>query len=218
MAPSNRKELDSLVLSIELTLISIIQGVALYFLTENSRGILVELKYQYWPYALTGLLTLLLFWSRSILHALTVIRWPLEFGHNFLYISATLVEAVAFTQVGNPQSWFVCNAGLSVMIWILFCWDLRLVRRPPDEGGGRGEAEEMVYREQMQNIRILMPMTFFFNVLCAYFIYHWPDFFIAQRGHLILICGQMVAALIYLLHSLGFYRKLTPYLTREREE
>src|SRR5258708_29842578 len=36
---------------------------------------------------------------RSIL---TVIRWPLEFGHNFLYIACALVEAFSFAQLGNP--------------------------------------------------------------------------------------------------------------------
>ena len=39
-AGGNREELDSMVVEIELTLCSIIQGVALYFLVDNARLVL----------------------------------------------------------------------------------------------------------------------------------------------------------------------------------
>lgn len=110
------KERDALVLNIELTLISIIQGVALYFLVESSRNLIVDRQYETWPYIASGLVIILLFWSRSIIHGLTVIRWPLEFGHNFLYIACALVEAVMFTQVANPQNWFAVATAYSVLI------------------------------------------------------------------------------------------------------
>jgi hypothetical protein len=35
-----RRELDSVVVNIELTLVSIIQGVALFFLTDNARTLI----------------------------------------------------------------------------------------------------------------------------------------------------------------------------------
>ena len=77
---ATRHELDSLVVNIELTLSSIIQGVALSVLTESARGPLGDLRFDQWPYVLNGLLIILLFWSRSVAHTLTLIRWPLEFG------------------------------------------------------------------------------------------------------------------------------------------
>jgi hypothetical protein len=36
-----RRELDSVVINVELTLASIIQGVALFFLTDNARAIII---------------------------------------------------------------------------------------------------------------------------------------------------------------------------------
>lgn len=87
-------ELDILVVHIELTLISIIQAVALTFLVDRSYELLVGLRMSFWPYAVTGLLIILIFWSRSLIHTLTVIRWPLDLTHNFMYIACTLVEAV----------------------------------------------------------------------------------------------------------------------------
>ena len=99
---TNRSELDSMIVEIELTLVSIIQGVALYFLIETARGVLSLGQMMFWPYVLAGLLVIFVFWSRSVLHIITVIRWPLEFGHNFLYIACALVEAILFSQLANP--------------------------------------------------------------------------------------------------------------------
>ena len=78
-----RRELDSVVINIELTLVSIIQGVALFFLTDNARALLSIQRAGAFLYVAAGLCVIFIFWSRSIIHTLTLIRWPLEFGHNF---------------------------------------------------------------------------------------------------------------------------------------
>ena len=52
--------------NIELTLISIIQGVAFSFLAEHSRDVIIGLQLVFWPYAVTGLMIILLFWSRYV--------------------------------------------------------------------------------------------------------------------------------------------------------
>ena len=92
-ASTTQTQLDGLVVNIELTLISMIQGVAFSFLADRSRDVLVGLQLVSLPYAVTGLLIILLVWSRSLIHTLTVIRWPLDFAHNFMYIACTLVGA-----------------------------------------------------------------------------------------------------------------------------
>src|SRR5215207_2489808 len=104
------KELDSLVMTIELTLVSIVQGVALAALAQASVPVVTGLSVAHWPYVASGLVVILLFWSRSLLHTFTVIRWPLEFGHNFLYIAGTLVESILFTQLASPLHWFALTA------------------------------------------------------------------------------------------------------------
>ena len=99
-----------MIVEIELTLISIIQGVALTFLIESARSVVAADKIQFWPYVVAGLLVIFVFWSRSVLHIITVIRWPLEFGHNFFYIGCALIEALLFTRVGQPEAWFEFGA------------------------------------------------------------------------------------------------------------
>ena len=57
-----RRQLDALVVSVELTLVSIIQGVALSFLTESSLTPLGDLRFEQWPSVANGLMLILMFW------------------------------------------------------------------------------------------------------------------------------------------------------------
>ena len=53
-----RSELDSMVLQIERTLVSIIQGVALFFLIDNARVVLTTHEIAFWLYIPAGLLVI----------------------------------------------------------------------------------------------------------------------------------------------------------------
>src|SRR5947207_9018297 len=133
---AGRAELDSMIVEIELTLVSIIQGVALTVLIESAHGVIAEWHMIFWPYVVSGLLIILIFWSRAVLHIITVIRWPLEFGHNFLYIACALVEAILFAQVGKPAAWFEFATGFSAIGWTLFVYDLRLIHARMRDSAG----------------------------------------------------------------------------------
>lgn len=215
-----QNELDALVLNIELTLISIIQGVALYFLTENARQIFVQKQWMYSFYVATALLVILLFWSRSIIHALTVIRWPLKFGHNFLYVAATLVEAVSFNQLANPLNWFLLQALFSILLWLLFFIDLDIIRkRMEDSEGPAGNAlYRLVRKEQVLNIAFLFPANILFNVACYWLIGRYPAFFIGREGHFLLSMLQATVAAGYLFYGIYFYQKLIPRIAKTRRE
>ena len=104
MKPANkrREELDAVVVNIELTLVSIIQGVALFFLTDNARTLISMRHSGTFLYIVAGLCVIFIFWSRSVIHTLALIRWPLEFGHNFFYITCALGEAILFSRLDNP--------------------------------------------------------------------------------------------------------------------
>lgn len=95
--PASRAELDGVVVNIELTLASIVQGLALSFLAPAAGALLSRDKMEAWPYAAVALLIILLFWSRALIHTLTLIRWPLEFVHNFFYFGCALAEVLAST-------------------------------------------------------------------------------------------------------------------------
>ena len=219
-ASTTQTQLDGLVVNIELTLISIIQGVAFSFLADRSRDVLVGLQLIFWPYAITGLLIILLFWSRSLIHTLTVIRWPLDFAHNFMYIACTLVETVAFTQLTNPLHWYALSALFALMLWVLFALDLRMVRRRVADSSGlvASNLYSIVEREQLINIRLLMPATVGFNFLAMLAVRLWPEFLVKENGHVWIALIQLASAIGYLRYVVRFFGRIIPLIAKTREE
>src|SRR5437870_5841754 len=116
-----RRDLDSVVINIELTLVSIIQGVALFFLTDNARALMSMRHWGAFLYVVAGLCVIFIFWSRSVIHTLTLIKWPLEFGHNFFYIACALGEAILFSRLGSLLARFQLSAAYAGIVWLLFC-------------------------------------------------------------------------------------------------
>jgi hypothetical protein len=219
-ASTTQTQLDGLVVNIELTLISIIQGVAFSFLADRSRDVLVGLQLVSLPYAVTGLLIILLFWSRSLIHTLTVIRWPLDFAHNFMYIACTLVETVAFTQLTSPLQWYALNTLFALMLWVLFALDLRMVRRRVGDSSGlvAGNLYSIVEREQLVNIRLLMPATVGFNFLAMVAVRLWPESLVKENGHVWIALIQLAAAIGYLRYVVRFFGRIIPLIAKTREE
>jgi len=215
-----RSELDSMVLQIELTLVSIIQGVALFFLIDNARVVLTTQDIAYWLYIPAGLVVIFVFWSRSILHTLTVVRWPLEFGHNFLYVTCALFEALLFTKLSEPRMWFTLGAIYSAVGWFLFVWDFRLIRaRERDSGGpASNRLSAKVRRDQRWNAMLLLPGVFALNLICAFCIHSSPDFFLTRNGHVWLIAIQLLGFAAYLFYSVRFYVDLAPMIAEARAE
>ncbi len=216
----SRNELDAMVVNIELTLVSIIQGVALSFLAENARVALAGRIWTAWPYVLAGLLIILLFWSRSIIHTLTLIRWPLEFGHNFFYITCTLAQVLALTRLTDPFWWFVLCAVFSALVWGLFTYDMRMIRMR--EADSRSEDALRLYRivlrDQRLNIWFLVPAILLFNIACAIAIQLRPAFFLLRNGHLILIGLQAAGLVAYLGYVIRAFMKITPLIADARHD
>jgi hypothetical protein len=215
----SRRELDANIVNIELTLASIIQGVALYFLTENAR---TTLSLNNWPsllYLSAGLCIICIFWSRSIIHTLTLIKWPLEFGHNFLYIACALGEAILFTRLERPLAWFRLSTAYAAFVWLLFVYDLRLIRARLRET--TTEAARSLYQrtweDQLLNIRLLIPGLFFFNLACALATSHWSDYFLERSGNVWLIAAQLLSFLLYLVYVTRFYHQIAPLILRSHE-
>ena len=213
-----RRELDSVVINIELTLVSIIQGVALFFLTDNARTLLSMQHADAFIYIAAGLCVIFIFWSRSVIHTLTLIRWPLEFGHNFFYIACALGEAVLFSRLDNPLAWFRLSAGYSAIVWLLFIYDMRLIRARIVESGD--DSERALYdrarSDQLLNIRVLVPLLVLFNLACASAIWRWPDLFIVRGGHLWLICAQILLFIGYLIYTGRYFSAIAPLVLRSR--
>ena len=218
--PAARSELDSMVVEIELTLVSIIQGVALTVLIENAHAVIAERQLFFWLYVVAGLFVIFVFWSRAVLHIITVIRWPLEFGHNFLYIACALVEAILFAQLGKPASWFGFGAAFIAIGWMLFVYDLRLIyaRMRDSAGEASNRLSARVLRDQWLNIAVLLPAVFLLNFLSAVLIRSWPEVFLMRNAHVWLIAVQVLGFAGYLIYVVRFYVSLAPLIVEARHE
>lgn len=218
--PASRVELDEVIVNVELTLASIVQGLALSFLAENASSILSKGPATAWPYIGVAFLTILLFWSRALIHTLTLIRWPLEFVHNFFYFACALVEVLAFQQLGNPFMWFVLNAAFAALVWGLFVHDLRIIRLRAEDSVGPNSSRlyRIVLADQWLNIRFIMPCLFLFTAGAAWAIKAAPDFFVTRHGHLVLIGFQGITLLVYLVCLVRSFTKITPLISATRAE
>ncbi|MDB6164594.1 MAG: hypothetical protein JWL98_2026 [Xanthomonadaceae bacterium] len=204
-----KTQLDHTVINIELTLISIIQGLALGVLASAATQPLLQLQWQTWLYVATGLATILVFWSRSLVHTLSFIGWPLEFGHTFLYFAATLIEAAALTQVTNPEHWFALNTAYAACIWGLYAWDLRLVRRHAQDFETPGERALLddVIADQRLNMRWLMPLAVAFQGFSWWLLHAYPRHMIEGHWHLLLIAASLGFTLHYLYGGVRLLRR-----------
>lgn len=221
MSPQSegRRELDTLVINVELTLASIVQGVALFFLTDTARAVITMRHWDSFPYIAAGLCVIFIFWSRSIIHTLTLIRWPMEFGHNFFYIGCALGEAILFSRLDNPLGWFQLSATYAAVVWLLFVYDMRLIHARIAEAGN--DRDRALYgrakADQLLNIYLLVPLLFFLNLACALAIWIWPDLFIARAAHVWLISAQLVSFIVYLTYIGRHFSKIAQLLLQSRQ-
>ena len=207
-----------MVINIELTLVSIIQGVALFFLTDNARAILPKEHVSAFVYVAAGLCVIFIIWSRSVIHTLTLIRWPLEFGHNFFYIACALGEAILFTRLDDPLAWFQISAAFAGIVWLLFIYDMRLIHARIAES--REDSEHALYvrarSDQLLNIRLLVPALIILDLVATFAIWSRPDLFIARAHHIWLISAQLFSFIGYLFYTTRYFSAIAPLVLRHR--
>lgn len=209
-----------MIVNIELTLASIVQGLALSFLADNTGALVSQEKTFAWPYVGVALLIILLFWSRALIHTLTLIRWPLEFVHNFFYFACALIEVLAFKHLADPFRWFVLNTVFAAAVWALFIHDLRLIRmRLNDSAGPVGcRLYALVADDQWRNIRFIMPAVVLYCGGAAFAIRVNPAFWIDRHWHLLLIGCHGLGLLGYLVYIVRWYNRVTPMISATRAE
>jgi hypothetical protein len=220
-AKSTRGQLDALVVSVELTLVNIIQGVALSFLAQSARTALGDLRFDQWPYVANGLMLILIFWSRSVAHAFTLIRWPLELVHNSLFIACTLIQVIAFTNLSDPLHWYAFNAAFAILCWLVFMADLRrMIRQRQSEAAGPAEEElsGVIIRDHRMNILLLMPGMTLLSLTAVIGICSRPQVLIQGGGHVVFATIQTIAFLGYLIYVFRFFATMAPIILRANQQ
>ena len=173
--------LDGIALSIELVLISVVEAVALTFLAESAIPLMHDTsQLMYLPYIISGLILILVFWSQSILHAVSFIRWPLRLPHMFLYFVAAFIQVVAYSNLTDPVRWFFWMSIFSVVAVILYVIDSGVItdsRRVFMVHTHGGDFMDEVERRHRYEMRILVPIALLFNVMALSILLVLPETF-----------------------------------------
>lgn len=204
----NREKLNQFTLDIEFLLISVVQGVALGALASGAAKPLANLDFQYWPYILSGFLLILTFWSQAIIHSLSFIKWPLDLRHNFLYFLAGLVEFLAFDHLGDPLRWFIFQLIFVLVASTLYFVDLRLIKQA--KVNFKTEPEKLLYKhifdEQIKEMKSLIPSGLVFNAAAVFLIWRYPEVFISQGYHVLIVGIQVLLSIYIITISLKSYK------------
>lgn len=218
--PSPTHELDNIVANIELTVISIVQGMSLSFLVDGARSVFVEGHLSAVPYIVSGLLVAFALWARAVLHAFTVIRWPLELSHNFVYFVAAICEAALFSQAGHPARWYPIGFAMVLLFWAMFFLERRMyrLRRGDSAGPASTELLDVLESEHELNIRFLMPALLVIWGVFTVLVIRAPATFLDGGWHVALGVLQAAGLLGYLAHVIRFYGSVTGRIVAARVE
>jgi len=147
-----------------------------------------------------------------------MIQWPLEFGHNFLYITITLIEATLFTQLLNVQRWFFLGAVFWFLAWVTFAFDMRMIRGLKNETKNAKFRELLAITEQEQllNIRVFLPLATVFYASVAGTIANRSEVMLSGQGHVLFGLLQLFGLVGYLFYSLSFYKRIAPAILASR--
>jgi len=194
-------ELESLATSVELTLASVLQGIALAILVPKIVELITSGEVSKLPYIPASLLLLFMVWVTFISHAISFITWPFDPLHNLMYFLIVSSEAVLLFFLDKPVQWFLSLLGFGLLM-AFSCWyNQGLLRRNAprySNAAGRG-----LYAHIMDEQRVgLQFMAGYCLVGLAGFgaLQLRPDLGLAQElGWVITGFGAMVLPLIHVL-------------------
>jgi len=205
-----KEKLDQIVIDAEFLLISVVQGVALTTLAANTTPIIESLKWEYSLYIVSAFLFILIFWSQAIMHVLGFIRWPLDMIHNFLYFLASLIEVMAFSQMIHPLFWFSILFFFVAVSAVLYYYDFLMIKKRQTDLCATPSGKALyndLYKEQIFYMKFFVPLGLLFNFGCVFLIYKFPQTFIENRSHIILVALQVLFGLTILVSSVKTFKR-----------
>jgi hypothetical protein len=194
-------ELESLATSVELTLASVLQGIALAILVPKIVELITSGAVAKLPYIPASLLLLFMVWVTFIGHAISFITWPFDPLHNLMYFLIVSSEAVLLFFLDKPAQWFLSLIGLGLLLGFSCWYNQGLLRRnaPRYTTADARELYAHILHEQHGSLQF---MAGYCLVGMAGFgaLQLRPDLGLAQElGWVITGLGAMVLPLIHVL-------------------
>jgi len=209
------RDLSALVVAIEFTLISVMVGVVLFPLTEVGAHVLRDLEFEFWPYLACGLALTLYMWTSVIDHSLTFIGWPMDLGHNLLYIVDAVVLAIQMQFIADPTGWFATSTLSAALATATLVYDQRLIRRRLRRStGAAADLYGAVLAQQRWQVRA-SPAFLLLGVVPLLLLLALPDVFREGHWHLVPIALQLLAVLAALGRAVRTFSAWTEPIVRQ---
>lgn len=200
------RNLGAIVIAIEFTLISVMVGVILFPLMDVATPILRDLKWEYMPYILSGLILILYIWTEVITHSLSFIGWPINIIHNLLYIVFAMLLAVQMHFLRDPLGWYAMTLLSAIVAAAIAYYDKKVIEERMQQATGAAATLFQTARQRQQSLVRLTPFTILNALAAVALVYFFPTFFIADHGHLILVSIQIIAFLFLMRRTLRAFK------------
>jgi len=137
---------------------------------------------------------------------LVVVREPLEFGHNFLYVTCALFESLLFTKLTEPRMWFTLGT-IAVRAAGFSLYRISVSSVPARATAPDRPVNGYLPMSAVTNAGMSFsscPTFFALNLICASCTYLSQNFFLTRNGHVWLIAFQLLGLAGYLFYSVRF--------------
>jgi len=158
-------------------------------------------------------------WTEVVTHSLAFIGWPMEFGHNLLYILFAAALAVQMNFLTDPVGWFALSTLSSAMATITVYYDRHVIERR--QAGAYGAAADMFRLAMTRQLGLVRtaPITVLNALITLGLVVAFNDLFVARHFHLVLIAAQILVVLYLLSRTIRTFASWTgPILFKAVEE
>jgi hypothetical protein len=194
-------ELENLATSVELTLASVLQGIALAILIPKIVELITGGEPAKLPYIPASLLLIFMVWVAFIGRVISTFSWPFDPLQNLLYFLIVSSEAVLLLFVDKPAQWFLSLIGFGLLMGFSHWYNQRVLQRQLFWYSGAAARE--LYMHIMDEQRVgLQFMAGYCLVGLAGFggLQLRPDLGLAQEtGWVVTGFGALVLPLIHVL-------------------
>jgi hypothetical protein len=218
--PAHNADLENLATSVELTLASVLQGLALSLLIPKAVDLVTSGELAKLPYIPASLLLIFLVWVAFIGHALSFITWPFDPLHNFLYFLITGSEAVLLAFIDQPGRWFLGLVGFALVMGFNVWYNRRLLGRQLHRY--TSSAAQALYShilaEQRTNLRFMIGYLLL-GAVGFIALQMRPEFGLPQEtGWAVTGFGAMLLPLVHVVRQAGAMSERARLIERTKAE
>lgn len=212
-------KLADMATTIEFTMVSLVAGLMLFPWIDYATPLIREMRFEFWVYVGTMLALVMLLWTSFTTHTFTFVGWPIDIGHNLLYLLAFPIVGIVTHFMSDPQTFYPTFVLIPALGGLTALYDLMVIRRRRAESGGAAaELYAAVYSRQLDFVYMTIGGFLIAGVMAAS-ISALPEVLLGQHIHVVFGFGLLGYIIFMLGRELrGLNRMRNKILAKKAEE